>query len=67
MKSHSDVKQVVMECIEKGAAGGFIQDKVEMSTITKEKFTIDIGHTHLVEAIGYVVVPAHGTGASCQY
>ena len=49
---HADVSTVVIECVQKGASGGYARDDLPMKVIKKEKFTLDIGHTHIVECIG---------------
>jgi hypothetical protein len=36
------------------ARGGFAREALLMKAIKKEKFTLDVGHTHVVEAIGCV-------------
>jgi len=41
-----------LECVKKGPKGGCVRDTLPMELIAKEKFTLDIGHTHVVEAIG---------------
>jgi hypothetical protein len=49
---HADVSKVVVECVQKGSSGGYVRDELPMKVIRKEKFTLDIGHTHVVECIG---------------
>ena len=51
---HADVSKVVVECVQKGESGGYSQEELTMKVIRKEKFTMDIGHTHVIECIGYV-------------
>ncbi len=49
---HADVLKIVVESVVKGNQGGYVRDELEMSAIRKQKFTIDVGQTHVVEAIG---------------
>jgi hypothetical protein len=49
---HADVSKVVVECVQKGDAGGYAQDELPMKVIRKERFAIDIGQTHVIEGIG---------------
>ena len=51
-KAHSNIRGIVLESKTPGSKGSFIQDDVEMSRIADSKFTLDIGRTHVVEAIG---------------
>ena len=37
---------------ENGRTGGYIREELPMAAISKQKFTMDVGHTHVVEAIG---------------
>jgi hypothetical protein len=48
---HADVQKVVVESVVKGP-GGYVRDELEMSAIRKQRFTIDVGQTHVVESIG---------------
>ena len=50
--AHSDVHTVVLESETMSSGGGFTQDEVPMEVIRNEKFVLDIGMTHVVEAIG---------------
>lgn len=49
---HADVKTVVVESLTKSDAGGFRCEQFSMDSVREEKFTLDIGHTHVVECIG---------------
>jgi hypothetical protein len=49
---HGDVEKIVVECVQKGSSGGYARDELPMKLARKEKFTLDIGHTHVVECIG---------------
>lgn len=51
-KRHADVSTVVFECAAKGESGLNHCDKFLMNDIREERFTLDIGHTHVVECIG---------------
>jgi hypothetical protein len=49
---HADVSKVIVECTQKGSSSGYARDELSMKDIKKEKFTLDTGHTHVVECIG---------------
>jgi len=49
---HADVSTVILECVQKGPSGGYARDELPMKSIRKEKFSLDIGHTHVIECIG---------------
>jgi hypothetical protein len=49
---HGDVEKLIVECVIKGSSGGYVRDELPMKLVRKEKFTLDIGHTHVVECIG---------------
>jgi hypothetical protein len=49
---HADVSTVIFECATKNEKGLFHQEKLQMNYIREEMFTLDIGHTHVVECIG---------------
>ena len=49
---HADVNKIVIESVQKGSSGGNVREELPMSRVRKEKFTLDIGHTHVVECIG---------------
>jgi hypothetical protein len=49
---HDEVSKLVVESVEKGSSGGYVREEIPMKAIKKEKFMIDVGHTHVVEATG---------------
>jgi hypothetical protein len=49
---HADVDKIVVECVQNRSSGGNIRIELPMKRVRKEKFTLDIGHTHIVECIG---------------
>jgi hypothetical protein len=49
---HADVSKVIVECARKGSSRGYARDELPMQDVKEEKFTLDIGHTHVVECIG---------------
>ncbi len=51
-RKHANVTKVVVECVQKGSTGGYTREELPMSGIETQKFTMDIGHTHVVECIG---------------
>ena len=51
--AHGQVRKVTVECTKKNSARtGYAREELDMKVIKKEKFTLDIGHTHVIEAIG---------------
>ena len=50
--AHADVHKVVLECIKPNHIRQLKRIELHMSCITGEKFTLDVGHTHVIEAIG---------------
>lgn len=51
-RKHNEISKVVVESVQKGSQGGFIQEELPMVVIKDQHFTMDIGHTHVVECIG---------------
>jgi hypothetical protein len=49
---HAEVDKIVVECVQKGSSAGSVREELPMKRVKKEKFTLDIGHTHIVESIG---------------
>jgi len=49
---HADVNKIVVESVQKDSSGGNVQEELPMNRVRKEKFALDIGHTHVVECIG---------------
>lgn len=49
---HAEVIEVVLQCKKKGRSGGYLRETFLMEEIRKIRFTMDIGQTHVVEAIG---------------
>jgi hypothetical protein len=49
---HANVSKVVVESVQKGSKEGYTQEELSMSDIKDQNFTMDIGHTHVVECIG---------------
>lgn len=56
INAHADVKMIVVECMAKKSAGGYYRMELPVDEIKKEKFTVDVGSCHVVEAIGSVVL-----------
>jgi len=52
MSAHADVHQVVVESLEKNREGECKRESMLMDTIKKQKFTLNVGKTHVIEAIG---------------
>lgn len=50
--AHADVHEVVLESLKEGSPGGFVRDSILMNDIKNSTFTLAIGNTHVVEAIG---------------
>jgi hypothetical protein len=55
MKAHADVHKVIVECLVKNKNNGYIRAELLMDGIKNQKFTLDIGDSHVIEAIGSVV------------
>lgn len=51
-KRHADISTVVFECTAKGESDINHRDQFHMNDIREERFTLDIGYTHVVECIG---------------
>ena len=51
-RKHAEVNKVVVESVKKGSKGGYAREIMFMKDIQKKRFTLDVGHTHVVEAIG---------------
>jgi hypothetical protein len=49
---HADISSVVLQCTVKNESGEFIRERLKMDGIRHEKFTLDIGHAHVVECTG---------------
>jgi hypothetical protein len=49
---HDEVSKLVVESVKKGPRGGYVREELPMKAIKNEKFTMDVGHTHVVEATG---------------
>jgi hypothetical protein len=49
---HAEVSELIVESIKKGSNGGYVRESLPMKAIENMKFTMDVGHTHVVEAIG---------------
>jgi hypothetical protein len=52
INAHADVHKVVLECIKPNHKRQFKHIELHMSCIKGEKFTLDVGRTHVIEAIG---------------
>lgn len=51
-KRHAEVTEAVFQCNKKGRSGRYLREKLSVDEIRDKKFTMDIGQTHVVEAIG---------------
>lgn len=49
---HAEVTEVVLQCEKIGRSGEYLRETFPMDEIRKKKFTLDVGQTHVVEAIG---------------
>ena len=52
MNAHADVHKVVAESMEQNGKGSCSRVEMLMDGIKKRKFTLDVGNTHVIEAIG---------------
>lgn len=52
MDAHAEVHKVVFQCNQTNRGGRHVRVGLLMETIQNEKFTLDIGKCHVVEAIG---------------
>jgi hypothetical protein len=52
VKAHADVHKVVLECVAPNSRGKYHRVELHMSCIKREKFTLDVGNSHVIEAIG---------------
>lgn len=52
MNAHADVNKVILECLKPNHTRHFKRIELHMSCIKGEKFTLDVGNTHVIEAIG---------------
>jgi hypothetical protein len=52
MNAHADVHKVVMECVDSNVKGTHHRIELHMSCIKRDKFTLDVGNSHVIEAIG---------------
>jgi len=46
------INSIVLESTSKGSHGGYVRDELSMKVIRSAKFTLDVGNTHVLEAIG---------------
>lgn len=49
---HAEVTEVVLQCEKIGRNGVYLRESFPMEEIQKQRFTMDVGQTHVVEAIG---------------
>jgi len=52
MTKHAEVTEVVLQCKKIGRTGRYIQESFSMEEIKKNRFAMDVGQTHVVEATG---------------
>jgi hypothetical protein len=52
MKAHADIHKVVLECLRPNRNGKHHRMELHMSCVKREKFTLDVGNAHVIEAIG---------------
>ena len=52
LSAHADVHEVIIECLERNEMGHFCRDTLLMDKIKKKQFTLHVGKTHVIEAIG---------------
>jgi len=51
-RKHAEVGKIVVESVRKGSKDGYVRDEFPYKVIEKETFTLDVGHTHVIECIG---------------
>jgi hypothetical protein len=51
-RRHADVSSIIFECTATNKDGKNHLDLFHMNDIREERFTLDVGHTHVVECIG---------------
>jgi hypothetical protein len=49
---HAEITRLTVESVKKGSKGGYAQEIMFMKDIKDMSFTMDVRHTHVVEAIG---------------
>lgn len=49
---HAEITRLTVESVKKGSRGGYVQEILFMKDIRNKSFTMDVAHTHVVEAIG---------------
>lgn len=49
---HAEVDMVVLQCEKQNRHGGCLRETIPMESIKKTMFTMDIGRTHVVSAVG---------------
>lgn len=54
-KQHAVIHAVALKCTKKSTDGGQFIEELLMSSIQDEKFTLDVGNSHVIEAIGKFV------------
>jgi len=47
-----EITSMILESVQKSSLGGYTREELPMREIKKERFTLDVGHTHVVECIG---------------
>ena len=52
IQNHADVHALLVECTKKGRSGAYVRQELLMRSIEGEKFILDVGNCHVVEAIG---------------
>ena len=50
--THADVHAIIIECTKKGEDGVRLRQELLMKAVKDEKFTLDLGDCHVIEAIG---------------
>lgn len=51
-RKHAEITKVIVESVQKGKRGGYEREELPMPVIRNQNFSMDIGHTHVVECIG---------------
>jgi len=54
VEKDGEVRSIVLESVQKMSGGGFMREELPMNEVKTVRFTLDVGHTHVVECIGYV-------------
>ena len=51
-EGHAGLHSVIVQSVKRGSNGQRARDEMPMDIIKEQRFTLDVGHTHVVEATG---------------